>query len=87
MKTQRERFEAVWYKQYSGQPIYAYRSDSDAFQWFQLGEASGMELAAQKCDETANAFKGIDKAISAMLKDLADEIRALLARGGESWLK
>lgn len=93
---QRDRFEAAWLAGgFDPEWIARFsrsmdRYDSgadDAFAGFQLGEASGLELAAQVCDAEAAQFAAsdyapsIDSFTAKMFRRLAAQIRALLARG------
>lgn len=89
---QRERFEAAFKAHVGLAPNDKFMRDGkgnylpegfgtqSAWEGFQLGEASGLELAAQKCDEVAYDESGY--CIDPDIAELGESIRAILAREG-----
>ena len=98
MSTQRDRFEALIKPERLSKFLDSHNRPTDIYvenhirsMWegFQLGEASGMELAAKVCDEAEDRFlnaRDIDDDYSAsshcsnLCGILAKQIRALMAR-------
>lgn len=93
MSTQRKRFEQAWRTLYPNmhpilldQSALGYRESwvDKIWQGFQLGEASGLEMAAELCDESPapKSCTMVEKSLwDIATGETADAIKAFMAQG------
>jgi hypothetical protein len=91
---QQLRFEAAWHIKWPNDELRIFEQDSkgqytwpevqDTFEGFQLGEASGLQRAADLCDESPapKSCTLVEKNLSDIATgETADAIRALMVQG------